>query len=98
MSELLDLGETRSPSPYLKWKNAFIEKHGVITHLGNNDIPMEVIWCAFVGGWDHLAEYCSIMEGRNEMRYGKTEREALDKIALAVGYPTIADELIKGMI
>lgn len=80
----LDLGDTHSISPYEEWKQQFIVNQGVITHFCKDaDLP----WSAFVGGWDHLGEFCAVMEQNNELREGETEREAIELLAIAIKYP-----------
>lgn len=69
---------------FAEWKNLFIDEKGVITHQSDDCDPS---WTAFIGGWDRLAEYCSVMESMNELRHGKTEREALEKLAVCLKYP-----------
>lgn len=87
---LFDL--TESLSPLERWRRKIMADHDVSTHCAPAMAMLNDPWTAFIGSWEHLSEYVGVMESRNELRHGKTEREALESLARANGWPTLEEE------
>ena len=84
---LFDMDSCLSLSPYAKWKKWLTEEKGVLTHYADHMEDEETAWSAFVGGWDTVMSSCAIMEETGQMKFGSTEREALEKLAMSQGWP-----------
>lgn len=84
---LFDMDACLSLSPYAKWKKWMTEEKGVLTHYADHMEEEGSAWAAFVGGWDTVMSSCAIMEETGQMKFGTTEREALEKLAMAQGWP-----------